>query len=286
MYKIKKYFSRKNIIFVSLLICCLTISFSFCYSYLVAKGNITSSSDRVTVAGFGPRVNSSHNRTQYIDLASTITNNKTLAPGAEGKFILKFEFDTSDFSEYYKLYIGEADLPNNLHFYVDKDCTSEFNKFEGVYHNEDLIETIPHIIYWKWNYVDSEEANANDNLYMNKDIIVPFKVDVSQRVNNRTVFVNSYEVQTGDYLMIGKTGSIDLSLNFSNLNPTNYIIYLDKEEGASNAHFYSDSAYTNEITSISGYYNGTNNIVNKTIYWKTDDSSKVYGMGYYAVYLP
>jgi hypothetical protein len=284
--KIKKYITRKNIIFVSLLICIFTISFSFCYSYFVAKGTITSSSDSVEVFGFGPRVNVSHDRIQYIDLASTITNNKTLAPGAEGKFKIIFEFDTSDFSEYYKLYIGDADLPDNLHFYVDKDYTTEFNKFEGVYHNESYIGEIPHMIYWKWDYVDSEEANANDNLYMNKDITVPFIVDVSQRVDNRTVYVNSYEVQTGDYLMIGKTGSIDISLKFSNLNPTNYIVYLDKNEGASNAHFYSDSAYTNEITSISGYYNGTNNIVKKTIYWKTDDSYNAYGMGYYAVYLP
>ena len=184
------------------------------------------------------------------------------------------------------MYYDNTDIPNNLHFYVDEGYTTEFSKFEGVQHDEYITGTNNHYIYWKWDYVDSEEANSNDSLYMNREIVVPFKVDVSQHLDNRTIIVNNIEKQTGDILIDGDINSFNLNLNFENLNPTNYKIFLDNSDVSSHVHFYSDSAYTNEITNISGYYDGTNNEVTKTIYWKTDDSRSVVGTVYYAVYLP
>lgn len=286
MNKIKKYFSKKNIIFVSLLICCLTISFSFCYSYFTSKGTFVASAYH-KIIWFNPVVNSSFDRSQSINLASTITNNKTLAPGAEGKFKIDVHLGYIDLDTYYKLSYDRTSVPENLHFYVDEEYKSELTTIEGIQYQDyhDNLEPFEHFIYWKWDYVDSEEANANDNLYMGKDITVTFNVDVSQHIENRTIIANNREKQVNKMLIVGNNKSLSVKLNFQNLNPTNYRIHFEKSDEISNVHFYSDSSYRNEIKSVSGYYDGTNDEVTRTIYWKTDDDRRITGVVYYTVYL-
>ena len=68
------------------------------FAYFVTTGNFSGVSTLTTIK-FGPKVNDSTNVNQNINLASTITNNKNLAPGAVGKF--KIDIET------YKKYISK-----------------------------------------------------------------------------------------------------------------------------------------------------------------------------------
>ena len=166
-----------------------------------------------------------------------------------------------------------TDLPENLHFYVDENFTSELTTIEGVQYLDDYNKVAEHYIYWKWDYLNNETANSNDNLFMDKEIIVPFEVRISARVNKNTILVNGIEKPTG-------------RVNLINLSRTNYKIHFNISDISNNLHLYSDSSFVNEITDISDIYDGVNNEVTKTIYYRFDESLNPLTRLYYIVYLP
>lgn len=285
MNNIKKYFSKKNIILILLLTVCLTISFSYCSSYFITSGRF-SITNSIKILKFIPKVNDSSNMSQTIDLSTTITNDKTLSPGAEGKFKIDIDLSEVEFNSYYMINFDNTDLPENLHFYVDENFTSELTTIEGVQYLDDYNKVAEHYIYWKWDYLNNETANSNDNLFMDKEIIVPFEVRISARVNKNTILVNGIEKPTGRVNLIGSEGSFDLNLDFKNLSRTNYKIHFNISDISNNLHLYSDSSFVNEITDISDIYDGVNNEVTKTIYYRFDESLNPLTRLYYIVYLP
>ena len=254
------------------------------FAYYFTSGNFTGSSV-INIPAFGPKVNSSTNVNQSIDLATTIINNKNLAPGAVGKFKIDIDFTDVGTNAYYNVSFDRTDIPNNIHFYVDSELTKELTNIDGVQYKTYNNKLAEHYIYWSWLYVDTPEGNANDNLYMNQEIILPFTAHISQRIEGHTIKVNEIEKPTGRVNLNGTSGSFDFNIDFSNISTAkNYKIYFNKENNENNLHLYSDSEYQNEITSIDVNYDGTNNEVNKTIYWRLDGEEINNLSIYYVVY--
>ena len=280
----KNFFLRKNIIIILFLTLVLTISFPYCYSYFTTSGRF-SVTDNIKILKFIPKVNNSVNLNQEIDLSTTITNEKNLSPGAEGKFKIDIDLSDVEYDSYYKVYLDNSNIPQNLHFYVDENYTSELTFIEGVQYLDNVDKLAEHFIYWKWDYVNSDAANSNDNLFMNKEITVPFKVDVISRVNQNTILVNDIEKPTGRILLVGQEGSFNLKLDFKNLLSTNYKIHFNLNDVPNKLHLYSDSSYTNEITDISDFYDGVNKTITKTIYYRFEGPLDTFTMLYYIIYL-
>lgn len=275
LLKFKRKFRRnKKQIYVTafVLFACIVVTkigISFYYTEGSYKGS-------TSIAGlsYAPKVNGSTSMSQTINLSNTITNGKNLAPGAVGKFKVDLDFSSVDSDAYYRVHFDRTNIPNNIHFYVDKDLSSELFSIEGVQLLENSNKTAEHYIYWTWEYSDTTESNENDSLYMNQEINLPFIAYVSQNVEHHTVIVNNVEKPTGRINISGTQGSFDMNLDFSNFDSSkNYKIYFNSDDVSSGLHFYTDSSYQNEITNINGTYNGSNSPINNTIYWKYDGGS-------------
>ncbi len=243
-------------------------------SFFYTSGSFSGTSSTITIPEYAPIINGSKNMNQNINLSNTITNNKRLAPGAVGKFKVDLDFSSVDSDAYYKVYFDRTNIPNNIHFYVDKDLSSELFSIEGVQLLENSNKTAEHYIYWTWEYSDTTESNENDSLYMNQEINLPFVAYVSQNVERHTVIVNDQEKPTGRINISGTQGSFNINLDFSNFDSSkNYKVYFNSDDVSSGLHFYTDSSYQNEITNINGTYNGSDSSINNTIYWKYDGGS-------------
>ena len=270
--KSKKYSRIKlSIIFVLFL---FTISLgTACFSYFFTSGSFNTNNAEVIIPAFNPLVNSSSNNDQTISLSNTITNNKNLAPGAEGKFKIDIDFSNVGYDSYYKVSYDRTGIPNNVKFYVDEDYTTELNYIEGVTYNDYSNQVAEHYVYWKWIVDNSADSNANDSLYMGQEIDVEFTAYVSQRVDSNTVVVNDIERPTGRIDVVSthtgnNKGAFNISLDLSNV-PANsqYRIYFNEKELSNNLYLYSDSGYQNGINYIQGTYDGNTSSVTHTVYW-------------------
>ena len=279
----RKLYKNKNklLLVIFVLFCCVVVG-KIGFSYYLTRGDFGSSAS-ITVPGFAPKVNASYDLNQNIDLATTITNNKNLAPGAVGKFKIDIDFSKVDSNSSYRLYFDRSNIPKNIHFYVDQDLTDEISDIYGVQLSDYYNKSAEHYIYWTWIYSDTPESNSNDSLYMNTNIVLPFGVDIIQRIENNTFVVNDYERPTGRVHLEGNSGSIDFNFDFENISTaSNYNIYFDKENKDGVLHLYSDSSFQNEIASLPVYYDGENTLVTSSVYWRLDDSSST--NLYYIVY--
>lgn len=278
------YKNRKKLsLTIFVLFCCVVIG-KIGFSYFFTEGNYNANtSNSIYIQGFSPLVNSDVERTQTIDLTDTITNGKNLAPGAVGKFNIDIDFTGVETDSSYRISFDRNDIPNNLKFYVDEKLTKEITVIDGTELASYTDKTAEHIVYWQWIYSETDESNENDALYMNKDIVVPYNVEVTQITNYSSVMVNDMKRPTGKVHLSGNSGSFNINLDFNGLTSgTSYNIYFNKENKSNVLHLYSDSAYQNEISSLPVSYDGVNNLVNNTIYWKLDDSSST--NLYYIVY--
>lgn len=277
LYKNKTKISL--IIFIAF--CCAIIG-KIGYSYFFTKGNFNGNA-AVNVLGFSPTINGSNDRTQTINLEDTIINGKNLAPGAIGKIEIDIDFSEVQTDSSYRISFDRTNIPNNIKFYVDENLTKEVNVIDGTELKDYYNKTAEHIIYWQWIYNDTPESNVNDSLYMDTNITLPYNVEITQRTEYSSVSVNNMKRPTGRTYLSGRSGSFNINLDFSGLAAsTNYQIYFNKENKVSVLHLYSDSAYQNEISSLPVSYDGVNNLVNNTVYWKLDDSSST--RLYYIVY--
>lgn len=270
----KKYSKIKVSIIMILFLFIISLS-TFCFSFFFTTGGFSGSKE-VIIPAFDPRVNSSSSNSQSISLADTITNNKSLSPGAEGKFKIDIDFTDVSTNSYYKVYYDRTGLPNNLKFYVDEDYTTEFDNLEGVEYKDNSDRTSEHYVYWKWIVDNSASSNANDSLYMGQDIGVDFTAHISQMVEKNTIIANGVEKPTGR-INIASThsgnnkGAFNFNLDFSNVSAnTQYRIYFNEKELSSNLHLYSDSSYQTELNYIQGTYDGNNTQVTNTIYWELE----------------
>ena len=278
MNKIKTI-RKKNIILMLLSVFVLSLCVSYCFSYYYTSGNLATVSYNINIPNFAPKVNGSYNLSQSIDLSSTITNNKNLAPGAEGKFKIDIDLSEVETDVYYRISYDRTNIPNNLHFYVDEEFTSELNYINGVEVTSNTNRVVEHYIYWRWILDNSETSNQNDSLYMGQSISVPFTTIVSQQIEEHATIINNYEIVTGRVNLIethtgSNLGSFSIDLDLTGLTPSHdYYIYFGKNELSSNLHLYSDSSYQNEINNISVIYDGENTNVTKTIYWRLDNDN-------------
>lgn len=263
---------------------------SICFSYYFTTGSYSGTVD-LSAPPFDPKVNTSSEETQSIDLIETITNNKSFAPGAQGMFMIDIDLSNVGYDSYYKLMYDRTGIPNNLKFYVDEDYTSELDYVEGVTYKNYDDQIAEHYVYWKWIVDNSAASNANDSLYMGQEISVEFTSYISQIVEKNTVIVNDIEKPTGRINLINthtgnNKGSFNISLNLSNIEAnTQYRIYFNEKELSSNLHLYSDSTYQTKINYIQGTYDGVNSEVTNTIYWEleTDNINTLSSGLYYVV---
>ena len=281
----RKFRRNKKKVFITtfMFFCCIVggiVGFSYFFTEGSFGGNGTTK-----VPSFAPKVNGSYNMSQTIELDKTITNGKNLAPGAIGRFKVDIDFSEVGTDAYYKVYFDRANIPNNIHFYVDENLSKELSLVEGVQLEGNSNKIAEHYIYWTWIYNDTPEGNANDNLYMDKEITLPFSAYVSQKIEGHQILVNDYEKPTGRInLSNSQSGSFNMTFNFSNASSQNYSVYFNKEDMPNGFHLYSDSAYQNEITSLLNIYDGENNNTTKTIYWKLDSGVANNLKLYYIVY--
>lgn len=287
----KGYLRLKMIIIVIMILFAVSLCY-ICYSYFYTQGSFSISESSISILEFSPLVNSSSNNNQSIDLSSTITNNKNLAPGAQGKFKVEIDFSSVESDSYYRLTYDRTGIPNNLKFYFDEDYTAEFSSLEGtIYANHYNNQIAEHYVYWKWIVDDSEASNENDSLYMGQNISVVFTAYISQMVEKNTIKVNNEEKSTGRIYISGthtggNKGAFNISLDLSNATSNSqYRIYFNEKELSNALHLYSDSGYQNEINYIQGVYDGVNNNITSTVYWKLDSGSisSLYNGLYYVV---
>ncbi len=279
----RNLYKNKNKISITIFIflCCIVIGKTG-YSYFFTNGGFSGNTS-VNVLGFSPLVNNSIDRTQIINLTDTITNGKNLAPGAIGKFNVDIDFTNAEMNSSYRISFDRSNIPNNIKFYVDENLTKEITVIDGTQLAEYNNKTAEHIIYWKWIYSDTPESNANDSLYMNTNITVPYTVEIMQRTNYSSVKINDMKRPTGRVYLSGNSGSFNINLDFDGFESgTNYNVYFNKDNKSSVLHLYTDSEFQNEISSLPVSYDGVNNLVNNTIYWRLDDSSRT--NLYYIVY--
>lgn len=259
--------NRKAITAVCIAIVCAILGY-IGFAYYITYGGVSGVGSIGEVLIFKPIVNGSDGMNQNIDLSYTMTSTGNLAPGSIGKFKIDVDFTEIKSDAYYKISFDRTGIPNNLHFYVDDGLTNELSYIEGVKLYSDTNNNVEHYIYWSWLYSDDSASNANDSLYMDQEISVPFTVYISQHIDNHTIIVNGYEKPTGVFAVSSQEGSYTFNLDFSNISSaTNYHIYFEKEF-ASDTSFYSDSSYQNEITSLYGYYDGTNTNITQSVYWR------------------
>ena len=276
------YKNKTKISLIIFIVFCCTIIGKIGYSYFFTKGNFNGNAE-VNVLGFSPTINGSNDRTQTINLEDTIINEKNLAPGAIGKFNIDIDFTNAEMNSSYRISFDRSNIPNNIKFYVDENLTKEITVIDGTQLAEYNNKTAEHIIYWKWIYSNTPESNANDSLYMNKNITLPYNIEIMQRTDYSSVKINNMKRPTGRVYLSGNSGSFNINLDFDGLESgTNYNIYFNKDNKLSALHLYTDSEFQNEISSLPVSYDGVNNLVNNTIYWRLDDSSRT--NLYYIVY--
>ena len=118
--------SKRKIVFIFFLAVLLISVGSICFSYFYTGGSFSGSTS-VNIPAFAPKVNNSYSFNQSINLANTITNNKSLSPGAEGKFKMDISFAEVETDAYYKVYYDSTGIPDNVHFYVDENYSEELD---------------------------------------------------------------------------------------------------------------------------------------------------------------
>lgn len=269
----KKNLCRRKFALIIGLFIVLASMGTVCYSYFSMTGQITASTS-LTTPKFKPSVSTgSYSYSNYLTYDSTFEyTDEQYAPGSSGSFDLNISFSEVDYDSYYKITYDRTNLPNNLKLYFDSNYTTEIDTIEGVQLKTNTNKTAYHKIYWKWLFVDDAESNTNDSLFMNKKISLMFNIRVAQKVENHALIVNNIEKPTG-YFNVKNTaiddnsGVFDFVLDFSNIDEsTDYRVLFNYTN--SNLHFYSDSEYQNEITSLSGSYDGVNKNITHTVYWK------------------
>ena len=275
---------NKKIILIVCILVISIISVPVVYAYYTTTGEFSGSA-YVSLPDFAPSVNDSSSLYQDISLADTITNDKYLAPGAKGKFKLDIDLSDVGTNAYYKIEFDRQGIPNNLHFYVDKEMTKELGNIEGGHLLSNTNRIAENIIYWQWELVDSEYDNYDDNLYLGNQIVVPFEVYVAQNFEEKElVLVNDSENPTGRINLGTTSGNFNMKLDFSRFNDSgSYNVYFDKDN-LGDIHLYSDSEYQNEITSLSGTFSSSNSVINTPLYWRCEGTCSSGGL-YYIVYL-
>ena len=178
-----KMSSTKNsiILFTAVIIGVIIITFS---SYSVYK-RIASNEAEISIAKFQIKINNSDSIVQNIALKDTITTNNysddEVVPGTNGAFDLSIDFSNVEVSSNYAINFDRTNIPNNLKLYSDSNYTNEITSINDSYNIGDSTnKTIT--VYWKWNYLNDNVSNENDNLYMNQEISLPTSITITQIV--------------------------------------------------------------------------------------------------------
>lgn len=178
----KKSSMNKNIVFVVAVIVFVSlIAFS---SYSIFKSSASNEAS-ISAAKFQFTLNNSAELNQNIVLKDTITTNNysndLVVPGVNGQFDLTFDLSNVEVSVNFVINFDTTNIPNNLKLYTDSSYTTPVTSINNTFNiGDSTSKTIT--IYWKWDYLTDAESNANDNLYMNEEILLPVSITVSQIV--------------------------------------------------------------------------------------------------------
>ena len=118
-------------------------------------------------------------KTQTINLNNTVVDDgygtKKVIPGSKGIITLKLNLTKVETAISYQILIDKNNLPNNLHFYADKNCLIPIEDYVGSADVKD--ESIEQKIYWSWDYNDED-----DSVFMNNNLNFDIKVHINQKV--------------------------------------------------------------------------------------------------------
>ena len=164
----------------------LFIMFSF-FIFFVSSNTLAiykssgSGSITETAADYIVKVNNSTNTTQIVNLQNTITSNPYsndyVVPGSEGQFNVTLDFTGTQTKANYVIDIIPTDpldtnAIDNIVFYSNAARTQAISPSNQITGNFTMngTNTFTHTIYWKWNYIDSAQTNAEESALMNSSI--------------------------------------------------------------------------------------------------------------------
>ena len=147
----------------------------FAYARYVTRIN---GQAQAPIANWSFTVTAGSSQSLNIDLADTRLANDTnkveteyIAPGTAGAFDINIDAAGSDVSLVYNIIFNTANIPKNLHFYIDENMKTEINysnntlEYEGFIGYNEQNKTRTQTIYWNWPFESGEteaEINAND----------------------------------------------------------------------------------------------------------------------------
>lgn len=176
----KKTNKKSKIIFLYYLIIIIILLIGYTYSKYFS---VATSNPQIDVALFKFKIGENESENIEINLKDTIQenmySNDTIIPGTNGKLVLKLNFSEINVTTNYKILLDTENtkIPENMKLYTDPSCTVEFNGYTGT---SQLDNTeITRNIYWKWNYVTTDETTQ----WMGKEIKLVFNVQAEQRTN-------------------------------------------------------------------------------------------------------
>lgn len=127
-----------------------------------------------------------------INLVDTLSNSSNkidtgvIAPGSVGHFKISIDTRGTEVGVKYLMTLTDtnSNIPNNLKFYSDSNCTPESEMNFGTTINYIALSEISiikeHNIYWKWNSTNEDISNADDVSKNSQDFKIGVKVEGSQ----------------------------------------------------------------------------------------------------------
>ena len=140
------------------------------------------SSSEIKVATWDFKLNGVNSNSIDINLKDTLSaTNKysqtEVIPGTDGVIELDIDATNSKVALDYVINLSADQVPENLKFYTDNTYTTEYTVEEGFIGLEDEKQ-ITHNIYWKWDFIQTDETDD----WSNMDIVVTINVNATQRI--------------------------------------------------------------------------------------------------------
>lgn len=121
----------------------------------------------------------SSSKSQKINLNNTVIDDgyggKLFIPGSKGIITLNLNFAKVETAVNYRIVVDRKNLPENLKFYVDKECSISIDDFDG--NAEVETEMVEQKIYWSWEFTESDEGK-----YINNNMDITVKIQMEQKV--------------------------------------------------------------------------------------------------------
>lgn len=140
------------------------------------------SNTEIKVATWDFKLNGINSNSIDINLKDTISpTNKysqtEVIPGTDGVIELDIDATNSKVALDYVISLTADQVPENLRFYTDNTYTTEYTGEEGFIGLDDEKQ-IRHNVYWKWDFIQTDETDD----WSNTNIVVTINVNATQRI--------------------------------------------------------------------------------------------------------